>query len=89
MKRRFYQYAPAFGKNKLMDDITSSMVIFFLHILEITDKLTIIEEQITLVKRFYNEHVRMGAHWNVGAKNRVFRYLNSLFTVRYKTHAHC
>ena len=56
-------------KNKLMDDITSSMVIFSLHILEITDKLTIIEEQITLVKRFYNEHVRMGAQWNIGAKN--------------------
>ena len=56
-------------KNKLMDDITSSMVIFSLHILEITDKLTIIEEQITLVKRFYNEHMRMGAQWNIGAKN--------------------
>lgn len=41
--------------------ITSSMVIFSLRILEITDKLTIIEEQITLVKRFYNVHVRMGA----------------------------
>ena len=79
MKRRFYRYAPAFGKNKLMDDITSSMVIFSLHILEITDKLTIIEEQITLVKRFYDEHKRMGAHWNVGAKNRVFKNILILY----------
>ena len=81
MNRKFYLYAPAFGKNKLMDDITSSMVIFSLHILEITDKLTIIEEQITLVKRFYNEHMRMGAQWNIGAKNMLENYLNSLFTV--------
>lgn len=43
MNRRFYRYAPAFGKNQLMDDLTSSMVIFSLHILEITDKLTIIQ----------------------------------------------
>ena len=75
MKRRFYRYAPAFGKNKLMDDIPSSLVNFSLHILEITDKLIIIAEQITFYKRFCNEHVRMGAQWNIGAKNHVLDIL--------------